>query len=42
MKIGIGTYSLFWEFESRNPSPLDIPGMIDRAEIGRASCRERV
>ena len=31
MKIGIGTYSLFWEFESRNPSPLDIPGMIDRA-----------
>ena len=31
MKIGIGSYSLFWEFESRNPSPLDIPGMIDRA-----------
>lgn len=31
MKIGIGTYSLFWEFEGRNPDPLDIPGMIDRA-----------
>ncbi len=31
MKIGIGTYSLFWEFSERNPDPLDIPGMIDRA-----------
>ena len=31
MKIGIGTYSLFWEFEGRNPDPLDIPGMVDRA-----------
>ena len=31
MKIGIGTYSLFWEFESRNPAPLDIPAMVDRA-----------
>src|SRR5690606_3406093 len=31
MKIGIGTYSLFWEFEARNPAPLDIPAMVDRA-----------
>lgn len=31
MKIGIGTYALFWEFEARNPSPLSIAGMIDRA-----------
>lgn len=31
MKIGIGTYALYWEFQDRNPSPLDIPGMVDRA-----------
>ena len=31
MKIGIGTYSLFWEFSERNPEPLSIDGMIDRA-----------
>lgn len=31
MKIGIGTYALFWEFSERNPEPLDIAGMIDRA-----------
>ena len=29
--IGIGTYALFWEFEGRNPEPLSIAGMIDRA-----------
>jgi 3-oxoisoapionate decarboxylase len=35
MKIGIGTYSLFWEFSERNPAPLSIAGMIDRAsELG--------
>ncbi|MFC7376526.1 MULTISPECIES: sugar phosphate isomerase/epimerase family protein [unclassified Brachybacterium] len=35
MKIGIGTYALFWEFQDVNPDPLDIPGMIDRAaELG--------
>ena len=31
MKIGIGTYSLFWELPERNPEPLSIAGMIDRA-----------
>jgi len=31
MKIGIGTYSLFWELPERNPEPLGIAGMIDRA-----------
>ncbi|HEX7351429.1 sugar phosphate isomerase/epimerase family protein [Brachybacterium sp.] len=31
MKIGIGTYALFWEFSDRNPEPLGIAGMIDRA-----------
>lgn len=31
MKIGIGTYSLFWELPERNPKPLSIAGMIDRA-----------
>ncbi|MGO1200472.1 MAG: sugar phosphate isomerase/epimerase family protein [Brachybacterium sp.] len=31
MKIGIGTYSLFWEMPDRNPEPLSIAGMIDRA-----------
>ncbi|ATG56310.1 sugar phosphate isomerase [Brachybacterium ginsengisoli] len=31
MKIGIGTYSLFWEFSDRTPEPLGIAGMIDRA-----------
>ena len=35
MKIGIGTYSLFWEFSDRNPNPLSISGMIERAaELG--------
>ncbi|WP_114856251.1 sugar phosphate isomerase/epimerase [Brachybacterium sp. YJGR34] len=35
MKIGIGTYALFWEFQDRNPRPLGIAGMIDRAaELG--------
>lgn len=29
--IGIGTYALFWEFESRNPEPMSIAAMIDRA-----------
>src|SRR5699024_8082929 len=31
MKIGIGTYSLFWELPERNPESLGISGMIDRA-----------
>lgn len=31
MKIGIGTYALLWEFAERNPAPLGIAGMIDRA-----------
>ena len=31
MKISIGTYSLFWEMPDRNPEPLSIAGMIDRA-----------
>ena len=31
MKIGIGTYSLFWELPANNPEPLSIAGMIDRA-----------
>lgn len=31
MKIGIGTYSLFWEMPDRNPEPLSIAGMVDRA-----------
>lgn len=31
MKIGIGTYALFWEFSVRNPEPLGISEMIDRA-----------
>lgn len=31
MKIGIGTYSLFWELPERNPEPLGIAGMLDRA-----------
>ena len=31
MKIGIGTYSLFWEMPERSPEPLSIAGMIDRA-----------
>lgn len=35
MKIGIGTYSLFWEMPGQNPEPLSIAGMIDRAsELG--------
>lgn len=31
MKIGIGTYSLFWELPHHNPEPLSIAGMIERA-----------
>ncbi|GAA1488890.1 sugar phosphate isomerase/epimerase family protein [Brachybacterium sacelli] len=31
MKIGIGTYALYWEFQDRAPQPLSIAGMIDRA-----------
>src|SRR5699024_9174472 len=31
MKIGIGTYALFWEGSDRNPAPLGIEAMIDRA-----------
>lgn len=31
MRIGIGTYALFWEWNERNPSPMTIEGMIDRA-----------
>lgn len=31
MKIGIGSYALFWESSDRNPAPLDLPGAIDRA-----------
>lgn len=31
MKIGIGTYSLFWELPDRNPDPLGIGEMVDRA-----------
>ncbi|WP_193105460.1 sugar phosphate isomerase/epimerase [Brachybacterium sp. FME24] len=31
MKIGIGTYALFWEFQNTHRDPLSIPGMIDRA-----------
>lgn len=35
MDIGIGTYALFWEWNDRNPAPLPIEGMIDRAaELG--------
>jgi sugar phosphate isomerase/epimerase len=35
MKIGIGTYSLFWELPDRNPDPMTIAGMIDHAaELG--------
>jgi len=35
MKIGIGTYALFWEFQDVNPRPLGVAGMIDRAaELG--------
>lgn len=31
MKIGIGSYALFWEWNERAPEPLDIPQMLDRA-----------
>ncbi|GAA1483957.1 sugar phosphate isomerase/epimerase family protein [Brachybacterium fresconis] len=31
MKIGIGSYALFWEFQDANPEPLSLAGMIDRA-----------
>lgn len=31
MKIGIGSYALFWESSDRNLAPLDLPGAIDRA-----------
>lgn len=31
MKIGIGTYALFWEFSDRTAEPLSIAGMIARA-----------
>lgn len=31
MRIGIGTYALFWEWNERNPAPISIEGMVDRA-----------
>lgn len=31
MRIGIGTYALFWEWNERNPDPISIEGMVDRA-----------
>lgn len=31
MKIGIGTYALFWEGSDRNSAPLSIEAMVDRA-----------
>ncbi|MFP7696317.1 sugar phosphate isomerase/epimerase family protein [Trueperella sp. LYQ143] len=35
MRIGIGTYALFWECSDRVPNPITLPGMIDRtAELG--------
>ena len=35
MKIGIGTYALFWEISDSAPEPLSLAGTIDRAaELG--------
>ncbi|MGB7448668.1 MAG: TIM barrel protein [Ornithinimicrobium sp.] len=31
MDIGVGTYALFWEWNERNPAPLPIEGMLERA-----------
>ncbi|WP_073996905.1 sugar phosphate isomerase/epimerase family protein [Arcanobacterium urinimassiliense] len=30
MRIGIGTYALFWEWSERVPNPISLEGMLDR------------
>lgn len=32
MRIGIGTYALFWECSDQVPEPISVEGMIDRAK----------